>query len=81
MKVVKTEMRCDLCSPGKYGTQECVTVRISTGKDPDPSGHGHQEDIREVDVCHDCLSRILQKEWERGLRINGLPENTPAYCL
>lgn len=65
------ETYCDKCN-GKL--KIAATAHICVGREPDPSGNGYNADIRDVDLCQNCLDGIIEDIWESGkVYLRGLP--------
>ena len=71
MKKQIEETWCDQCN-GKL--KIVATAHVCVGREPDPSGNGYNADVRDVDLCQNCLDSIIEYLWDkRIMNFNTLP--------
>lgn len=70
MHTIKREYTCDKCG-GKLAM--AAHTQICVGQEMDPSGNGYNADMRDVDLCANCLSDIVSFAWDEGMTFLNLP--------
>jgi hypothetical protein len=54
---------CDCCGAPDVGS--VYTIKLKTGVDSDPSGGPSSFDYKSVDICRECVPRLLSKMGEQ----------------
>lgn len=57
---------CDFCGREDSAVARAIELHLTTGKSPDPSGHGYQDDIKRVDICKKCLTKVVKEAVDDG---------------
>lgn len=70
MRTTETKYTCDKCG---CCAPRAATTTICIGREMDPSGHGYESDMRDVDLCARCLHDLVHAAWTGGMNFRSLP--------